>query len=86
MYCFTTVRARGSLRGNPTRKFDMTKFTVHTVESAPALSRPLLEGIKRVFGFVPNLYAVFAESPAALQGALSIGEAYANSSLSPVEQ
>jgi uncharacterized peroxidase-related enzyme len=64
----------------------MTKFTVHTMESAPALSRPLLEGIKRAFGFVPNLYAVFAESPAALQGALSIGEAYAKSSLSPVEQ
>jgi hypothetical protein len=41
----------------------MTKFTVHTAETAPAASRPLLEGIGRSFGFVPNLFGVFAESP-----------------------
>jgi len=64
----------------------MTRFTVHTLESAPAGSRPLLEGLKKAFGFVPNLYAVFAESPAALQGALAIGEAFSKSTLSPAEQ
>ncbi len=64
----------------------MTSFTVHTLETAPAGSRPLLEGIKKTFGFVPNLYAVFAESPAALQGALAIGEAFSKSTLSPAEQ
>ena len=64
----------------------MTKFTVHTTETAPDRSRPLLEGIKKAFGFVPNLYAVFAESPAALQGALAIGDAFSASTLSPVEQ
>ena len=64
----------------------MTQFTVHTAESAPAASRPLLEGIGRSFGFVPNLFAVFAESPAALRGALSIYEAFSTSSLSPAEQ
>ena len=64
----------------------MTKFTVHTAETAPAASRPLLEGIKRGFGFVPNLFGVFAESPAALRGALAISEAFSASSLSPAEQ
>lgn len=64
----------------------MTRFTVHTTETAPDRSRPLLEGIKKTFGFVPNLYAVFAESPAALQGALAISEAFSASTLSPVEQ
>lgn len=64
----------------------MTSFTVHTLESAPSQSRPLLEGIKQAFGFVPNLYAVFAESPAALKGALAMGEAFAKSTLSPAEQ
>jgi uncharacterized peroxidase-related enzyme len=64
----------------------MTSFTVHTPETAPAGSRPLLEGIKNAFGFVPNLYAVFAESPTALQGALAIGEAFSKSTLSPAEQ
>jgi uncharacterized peroxidase-related enzyme len=64
----------------------MTKFTVHTTETAPDRSRPLLEGIKKAFGFVPNLYAVFAESPAALQGALAIAEAFSATTLSPPEQ
>lgn len=64
----------------------MTKFTVHSLESAPAGSRPMLEGLKKAFGFIPNLYAVFAESPAALQGSLAIGEAFAKSSLTPAEQ
>lgn len=64
----------------------MRRFTVHTMESAPAESRPLLAGIQTAFGFVPNLYAVFAESPAALKGALVISEAFSHSTLSPLEQ
>jgi uncharacterized peroxidase-related enzyme len=64
----------------------MTTFTVHTIETAPAASSPLLEGIGRRFGFVPNLFAVFAESPAALRGALAIYEAFSASSLSAAEQ
>src|SRR5215470_12551791 len=64
----------------------MTRFIAHTAETAPAASRPLLEGIARSFGFVPNLFGVFAESPAALRGALSIYEAFSTSSLSPAEQ
>jgi uncharacterized peroxidase-related enzyme len=64
----------------------MTKFTVHTLETAPAASRPLLEGIRKAFGFVPNLFAVFAESPAALQGALAMAEAFSKSTLSPAQQ
>jgi len=64
----------------------MAQFTAHTAESAPAASRPLLEGIGRSFGFVPNLFGVFAESPAALRGALAIYEAFSTSSLAPAEQ
>jgi uncharacterized peroxidase-related enzyme len=64
----------------------MTNFIVHTPDTAPAGSRPLLESIKKAFGFIPNLYAVFAESPAALKGALAIGEAFSRSTLSPIEQ
>jgi uncharacterized peroxidase-related enzyme len=64
----------------------MTRFAAHTPHTAPAASRPLLEGIERSFGFVPNLFGVFAESPAALQGALAISEAFSKSSLSLAEQ
>jgi len=64
----------------------MIKLIAHTVETAPTDSRPLLEGIGRHFGFVPNLFGVFAESPAALRGALAIYEAFSKASLSSVEQ
>src|SRR5512144_2859909 len=64
----------------------MTKFIAHTAETAPAASRPLLEGLRRSFGFVPNLFGVFAESPAALRGALAIYEAFSTASLSAAEQ
>lgn len=64
----------------------MTQFTAHTAETAPAASRPLLEGLGRSLGFVPNLFGVFAESPAALRGGLAIYEAFMSSSLSPAEQ
>jgi uncharacterized peroxidase-related enzyme len=68
------------------RRLTMIKFTVHSAETAPGESRPLLEGISRGFGFVPNLFGVFAESPAALRGALAIFEAFSSSSLSPADQ
>ena len=41
-------------------------FTIQTVESAPAGSRPILEGAQQSLGFVPNLYGVFTTSPATL--------------------
>ena len=38
-------------------------FTIHTIESAPEKSKPLLQGLKQNFGFVPNAAATMAESP-----------------------
>lgn len=64
----------------------MSKFTLYTPETAPASSRPLLEAIKARLGFVPNLYATLAESPAALKGLLALEQSFEESSLSPTEQ
>lgn len=64
----------------------MTAFSIHTAETAPAASRPLLQGIQQAYGFIPNLFAVFAESPAALEGALAMARAFSQSTLTPVEQ
>lgn len=64
----------------------MTQFTVHNQDSAPAGSRALLQGLERAFGFVPNLYAVMAESPAALKGALAMADGFSRTSFSPAEQ
>lgn len=45
----------------------MTRYEVHTIDSAPEASKPLLTGIKAAWGFVPKLQASLAESPLALE-------------------
>ena len=45
----------------------MTTFEVHTMESAPAESKPLLADAEKHYGTIPNLFGVFAESPAILE-------------------
>lgn len=52
----------------------MTSFTIHTPETAPEGSRAILENAKKGLGFVPNLYGVLAESPAALKAYTSYSE------------
>jgi uncharacterized peroxidase-related enzyme len=46
--------------------------TPATVEASPAASRPLLEGVKKMLGSVPNLFRLVAVSPAALEGYLGM--------------
>ena len=46
----------------------MTDFTIHTAETAPEESRPLLENSQKAFGRIPGLHAVMAEAPALLEG------------------
>jgi AhpD family alkylhydroperoxidase len=44
----------------------MTRYIVHTIDTAPDASKPLLDGVKAAWGFVPQLQATLAESPLAL--------------------
>ena len=50
----------------------MSRFPVHTVESAPEGSRPSLESLQRGIGMIPNLAASMAESPELLRGFLAL--------------
>jgi uncharacterized peroxidase-related enzyme len=45
----------------------MPQFDVHTLETAPEGSRPVLARLKSEIGFIPNLAAAMAESPALLE-------------------
>ena len=45
----------------------MTLFQVHTLDTAPEASRPVLEATRRAWGFVPTLQVMLAESTVALQ-------------------
>lgn len=64
----------------------MTTFRFHDLDSAPAASRPLLEGALKSFGFVPGLLAGMAESPAALAAYTDLSAGFGRSGLTPVEQ
>ena len=59
-------------------------LTIHTVDSAPAGSRPLLKGIAEDLGFVPNQAGAVAGSPALLAGFDGLRRAVGAGSLDPV--
>jgi AhpD family alkylhydroperoxidase len=64
----------------------VSQFPVHSIESAPAGSKPILTGAKSAFGFVPNLLGMLAESPAALEAYRGVDAAFQKTSLTPIEQ
>ncbi|WP_414440176.1 carboxymuconolactone decarboxylase family protein [Burkholderia sp. 22PA0106] len=64
----------------------MNTFQAHTIDTAPAASKPLLEGAKQAFGFVPNLQSHMAESPELLAGYSALWDLFGKSTLTPHEQ
>lgn len=56
--------------------------TPASIEASPAASQPLLEGVRKQLGGVPNMFRVIASSPAALEGYLGMSGALAKGSLS----
>lgn len=54
-----------------------------SIDAAPAAARPLLEGVQKMLGSVPNLFRITANSPASLEGYLGLNGALAKGSLSP---
>ena len=64
----------------------MTEFTIYTPENAPGKSAELLAGTQKKMGFLPNLYAMFAESEATLEAYFSLSSLVAKTSFSPAEQ
>ena len=63
----------------------MNTFNIHTLETAPKESKPLLEKSKNAFGRIPGLHAVLAESPELFNAYQSLHELFSSSSLNNVE-
>lgn len=61
-------------------------LTLHTPDTAPEASRPLLARVRQGYGRVPNLLASMAESPALLGGYLALAGAFEGSSFTALEQ
>jgi uncharacterized peroxidase-related enzyme len=49
--------------------------TPATIEAAPAAAQPLLQAVKKQLGIAPNLFRLVANSPAALEGYVSLSGA-----------
>jgi len=59
---------------------------VHDIASAPEAARPVLESVQKKYGFLPNLYRVFAAVPAALESYLAVSDQFARTSLTDAEK
>jgi uncharacterized peroxidase-related enzyme len=64
----------------------MSKFEVHTIDSAPADSAPALRALEQGLGFVPNLAATMAESPTLVNGFVDLRKTLAGGELTGLER
>ena len=64
----------------------MARLTLHTLETAPADSRPFVERAIANNGFLPNLIGVLANAPVALETYLTVSGINARSSLTLAER
>jgi uncharacterized peroxidase-related enzyme len=64
----------------------MITFAPHNLATAPAASQPGLAAAHKKLGFVPNMLAVLAESPATLEAYQKLQESLGKSSFTPAEQ
>ena len=64
----------------------MTDLTIRTIDTAPKRARAGFRAAQQKLGFIPNMMAVLAESPVALEGYQAVQGALATSSLSTTEQ
>ncbi|WP_321798350.1 carboxymuconolactone decarboxylase family protein [Caballeronia sp. J97] len=60
----------------------MSSYPVHTIESAPAQSRPVLQQLQQAFGTIPNIAGAMAGSPVLINGFIGLFERVHASSLS----
>ena len=59
----------------------MPSYPVHTIESAPAQSKPVLRQLQQAFGLIPNIAGAMAASPVLINGFIGLFERVHASSL-----
>jgi len=64
----------------------MPELPLHTIATAPAESRPFVERSLAANGFLPNLIALLANAPEALEAYVRLGEINARGALSLAER
>jgi len=64
----------------------MNTFKLHTENTAPSPADEALRQVRRGLGFIPNVFAVIAESAPALQAFVDLNSHLANSTLTATER
>lgn len=64
----------------------MTALSVQTRETAPEASKPHLDAAEKSYGFIPNLTAVFANSPVMIEAYGVLANYFEKTDLTPVER
>lgn len=64
----------------------MSRFTIHTKETAPQASLPVLEKAEKKYGRIPNLIGALAEAPVTAEAYLVLSDLVTKSSFSPTER
>ena len=63
----------------------MSNHPIHTIDSAPAQSKPVLEQLQQTFGLIPNIAGAMAASPVLINGFIGLFERVHASSLTEAE-
>lgn len=64
----------------------MLDFTFHTPENTSGSTQELLAGIRKSYGFFPNLFAYMAEAPTTVEAYLALNELVSKTSFTPAQQ
>jgi uncharacterized peroxidase-related enzyme len=64
----------------------MKPFKIHTVQDTAEPMASILRDTQKALGFVPNLFGVLAESPAALAAFATLNAQFTKSSFNPTER
>ena len=64
----------------------MSNFRIHSTATAPDAAATLLQQAESAYGFVPNLLGTFAESPATLDGYMTLGKLFDQTSFTATER
>jgi alkylhydroperoxidase family enzyme len=59
----------------------MSTYSVYTIESAPAESKPVLQQLQQTFGLIPNIAGTMAASPVLINGFIGLFQRVHASSL-----
>lgn len=62
------------------------EFQIHTIESAPSEAQDTLKAVNKKMGFLPTILGAMAESPAALEGYVTLQGIFDKTNLTPAER